>query len=305
MKKYTFLLTLTLLLSNEPFLINGFKIDLISNKNIEISSHFENSSNNFKPILYSSIIPGLGEFSIGYKKRAYIFFTMELIFIGSWFKFNNDGLDAQGEYRKYANTNWSFERWLYDYYKWQDIDNPYRYNFINQESGNYPDIWDDSHHINFNYNGNTYSTNSEEFKNFYLSENFEDKVLVEDFFENNTVIIEKDHHYYENIGKYDHFFAGWNDNDSIYIIVKDLGGEKIAMSPFKSNYRKKWNESNDYYRIASYALSAIVANHVTSIVDMIILTKTNAKITDLMIRPYFSPINSYGIGGFNFSFSWD
>ena len=71
-------------------------------------------------------------------------------------------------------------------------------------------------------------------------QDFDDKVLVEDFFQNNTVIIERDHHYYENIGKYDHFFAGWNDNDSIYIIVKDLGGEKIAMSPFKSNYRKKF-----------------------------------------------------------------
>ena len=74
MKKYTFLLTLTLLLSNEPFLINGFKIDLFSNKSIEISSHFENSSYNFKPILYSSIVPGLGEFSIGYKKKSLHFF---------------------------------------------------------------------------------------------------------------------------------------------------------------------------------------------------------------------------------------
>ena len=121
----------------------------------------------------------------------------------------------------------------------------------------------------------------------------------------NVIYIWKDHNCYDNIGKYDHFCAGWEHNDSLWVEEKELGGEYIAMSPYKKQYREIWNDSNDYYRIASFALSSMVANHVASMMDVLILSKLSNKVTNLSAKTYFSPFNSYGIGGIKLSFNWN
>ena len=77
-----------------------------------------------------------------------------------------------------------------------------------------------------------------------------------------SIEVIKDQHFYENIGKYDHFFAGWNDNSEIYEYEKTTGwDELIAYSPNKRQYRNKWILSEDYNRAADYALYAIYTNH--------------------------------------------
>ena len=87
--------------------------------------------------------------------------------------------------------------------------------------------------------------------------------------------------------------------------MKTDGGEYIAMSPYKKQYREIWNDSNDYYRIASFALSSMVANHFASMMDVLILSKlSNNKVTNLSLKTYFSPLNPYGIGGIKLSFNW-
>ena len=261
---------------------------------------------NVKAMLYSAILPGTGEYSMGHTKRAYLFLGIEVLALGTWNIFNQKGLDTQDEYRAFANKHWSLERWLYDYYKWSNSGNPFHYNFINEESGNYPEIWEDSHHLNFQYNGEYISSNSKRFEVLYD----ELKIIYleqssSEYFEN-SIQVEKDHHYYENIGKYDHFYAGWEDNDSLYVLVKELGGEYIAMSPYKKLYRKTWNNSNDHYRIASFAISSMVANHFASIFDVLILSKlSNNKIQNLSAKTYFSPLNPYGVGGIKLLFNWD
>ena len=111
---------------------------------------------------------------------------------------------------------------------------------------------------------------------------------------------------HKNIGKYDHFYAGWEDNDALYVVVKEDGGEDIAMSPYKKQYREIWNDSNEYYRIGSFALSSMVANHFVSMMDVLILSKlSNNRITNLSAKTYFSPLNSHGIGGIKLSFNWN
>ena len=139
---------------------------------------------------------------------------------------------------------------------------------------------------------NSYSTNSDE----------DDLHSLEYY----GIAVEKDHNYYENIGKYDHFYAGWEDNDSLYIVTQADGRGNIAQSPYKIEYRNVWEESRLFHNIASYALSSIVANHFASMVDVLILSKLNInKITNLSARTYFSPLNPYGIGGINFLFNWN
>ena len=287
-----------------------FSLDEKVNSNYEYTLRNETKVQslnvNLKAMLYSAILPGAGEYSMGHTKRAYLFLGIEAFALGTWNMFNQKGLDVQDEYRAFANKHWSLERWLYDYYNWSGPGNEFHYNFINEDSGNYPEIWEDSHHLNFLYKGEYISSNSERFevlydelKVIYLEQN------SSEYFENN-IQVEKDHHYYENIGKYDHFYAGWEDNDLLYVFVKELGGEYIAMSPYKKKYRETWNNSNDHYRIASFALSSMVANHFASIMDVLILSKiSNNKIQNLSAKTYFSPLNPYGVGGIKLSFNWD
>ena len=257
---------------------------------------------NLKPILYSAILPGSGEYSMGYKNRAYLFLGIEALAISTWYIFNQKGLNARNEYIPHADEHWNLLRWFADYSKWDE-----HLNFK---------IWDEDHHIKFIYQGIHYSTNSLiDFKPLYESNEFRDlynSYSTESDHENllslesHGIIIEKDHHYYENIGKYDHFYAGWEDNNSFFIEVKDDGGENISWSPYKKKYRETWNDSNDYYRIASYALASIVANHFSSMVDVLILSKlSNNKVSNLSARTYFSPLNPYGIGGITLSFNWN
>jgi len=238
--------------------------------------------------------------------------------------FNQKGLDTQDKYRAYADEHWNLLRWFADYYKWDDEENNFYYNFINEDAANdfpnienpYPRIWDDSHHLNFTYNGDQHSTNSDSFEediyndilfqniyNPYSTDREEEELHSLEYY---GIIVEKDHHYYENIGKYDHFYAGWDDNYSLYVVVKEFGGEYIAMSPHKKAYRKIWTDSNDYYRIGAFALSAMVANHFASMMDVLILSKlSNNRITNLSAKTYYSPLNPYGIGGIKLSFNWE
>ena len=124
--------------------------------------------------------------------------------------------------------------------------------------------------------------------------------------ESHEITVEKDHHYYENIGKYDHFYAGWEDNYSFSDEMKEEGGENIVWSPYKKQYRETWNNSNNYYLMASFALSSMVANHFASMMDVLILSKlSNNKITNLSAKTYFSPLNPYGIGGIKLLFNWN
>jgi hypothetical protein len=289
-----------------------FSLDEKVNSNFEYSlgngGDAQSANINLKGMLFSAILPGSGEYSMGQSKRAFLFLGIEALAVGTWYMFNQKGLDTQDVYRAFADEHWSLDRWFYDYYKWENTlaDSI----FINFEDVYYPEIWDDSHYLNFTYNGEHFSTKSNEFdvqfRDFYENNELDNEVMSEIFFEVNVITVEKDHHYYENIGKYDHFYAGWDDNDELFVVVKELGGEYIAMSPHKKDYRKIWNNSNNYYRIASFALSSMVANHFASVMDVLILSKlSNNKITNLAAKTYYSPLNPYGIGGIKLSFNWN
>ena len=273
-----------------------------------------------KALMFSLALPGLGQAYINnwkLNKKVLFFATIEVLSIWTWY--NNDRLGKQykSEYENYADENWSFLKWLHDYYTWDTVDNPNREAFINTTTGSYPHIWDDSHSVNFTCKSNNcqksyYRTSDDQFEALYGTfcggKNNEGtcnnsipemEFLRDEYYE---IHIEKDHHYYENIGKYDNFFAGWIDNGDIYIFEKP-NGELLAMSPNKRNYRDIYEDVDEkYFKVATYALSVIVANHALSMLDALIsmrLLKMNNKIT---ADPYYDPKSKWGVGGVIISF---
>jgi len=163
----------------------------------------------------------------------------------------------------YADEHWDFGRWVHDYYKWYEYKegnddwNTIREVFINYSDsttgcaqdptqGNcYVDFWDHSHRIEFTYDGGIMSSNSDEFKEVFRdlcgNTNTWDTDCsneVVSLYDNNndTIFVIKDLHFYEGIGKYNMYTAGWDDNDSIYVITNDDGSKK-AMTPHKLYYQ--------------------------------------------------------------------
>ena len=120
----------------------------------------------------------------------------------------------------------------------------------------------------------------------------------------NSIIVSKDHHYYENIGKYDHFFSGWDDNEAIVEHIKE-SGELIAMSPNKKKYRNDWELSAEFNRIADYALYTIYTNHIISLLDILVFSKINKNSKfNYRLGTIYNPNNNLGIGGLSISISW-
>ena len=266
------------------------------------------SSNHKNALILSAILPGTGEYYLGHKYRAFLFWGIEAIALGTWYSYSKEGENLQNKYRQYASEHWSMARWLKDYYKWKNtsIDSI----FI-EPNGGYPEIWDNHHYINFEWgkNRNIITSTSDEFINIFSDlccYNY-DIDVVEDFLLDGNYKIVNDHNFYENIGKYDLFFAGWDDNDSLFVIIKEDGGELIAMSPHKKFYRELWTSSNeDYYLMAKYAISILTVNHVASMIDILILSKlselTGKKVE---IEQSFGLLNNSNSAEIKFKFDWD
>ena len=125
---------------------------------------------------------------------------------------------------------------------------------------------------------------------------------IESKVEAHNIEIIRDHNFYENIGKYDGFFAGWTDNSEIYSYEKNTG-ELLAYSPGKWHYRKNlFEKAEEYYAIAGYAMSLLLTNHVVSAVDALLTAKLYNNM-DLTIAPYYDSRNKWGVGGFKVSFN--
>jgi hypothetical protein len=65
--------------------------------------------------------------------------------------------------------------------------------------------------------------------------------------------------YYENIGKYDQFNAGWDDSIS--------GEARKRDSANRSLYTRMRKKANDQFKIATYGTSVVLINHVISALD--------------------------------------
>jgi hypothetical protein len=121
------------------------------------------------------------------------------------------------------------------------------------------------------------------------------------------IYAKKNHEYYENIGKYNQFFSGWDDADPNNPDIKETkSGTPIARSPHRSKYLHMRAEANRFKQVASYAISAVMFNHVVSAVDAIFSTTrwNRAHVGRISGQVWYDPTNRYGLGGIRLSFAW-
>lgn len=213
-----------------------------------------------KPMLASFAIPGLGQYlnKSPWWKTA-LFAGVEVAGIAGYIVWTNKADDITREFENWADAHWDMKRWVNDSaILLSDI-----------QANGYPNVndvrIDGSHHITIIINGKYESS----------------EILLENL---NIEYVElRDWDFYEGIGKYDQFVAGWDDARSNWEIVqksiKDGKDELIVMTPNKQHYLNLRNDSNILYKNAKFAASALLFNHIFSALDALWSANKNKELS--------------------------
>ncbi|MCI0329388.1 MAG: hypothetical protein L0196_00335 [candidate division Zixibacteria bacterium] len=159
-----------------------------------------------KAAALSLLVPGAGQFYVGDKLRAVPFFLVDVAGWATYFGFRSQGHKREDEYRAYADAHWnttgyfSFLRDTLGISSGSDYDpavTPYS-RHDSEVDLEIPEGFLLSHHVPASKGGP-------------LEKNFE---------------------YYENIGKYDQFFAGWDAlaNRRIYLDMRADANSSFSKS---------------------------------------------------------------------------
>ena len=297
MKRMYKILVLSLLFSfvlSEDYKTN--KEDRLKNKNM------------FASMLMSAVIPGSGQIYNGNWKRGLAYLGIEIFSLSRREKYKDDSDRYVQLYENYADEHWSIQRWLEDFYIYKDPGHSL-YNHISA----YP-IGNEAHGPSFYYNGNLYEAKSGTLTSFssdyesvcanamanynkcdlyiYVGDQNNNNIKDDEDYtvvwgeiqvDNNVpelvfnnVQLLKDHHLYEGIGKYNVFFAGWDDA-LIHGSIITKNNNQVAVSPNKNYYQYLRNRSNSESDKAELFLTTIFINHAVSILDALLTHTINKR----------------------------
>jgi len=231
--------------------------------NIDSKQMFKNTEiKNFLPVsvekqnyrspalagIMSFIVPGSGEVYTGNYLKATLFVAAEVTLIYLRSNYNKKGDDKTAEFEKYANKRWSaakYARWSMQKFnltkEWEKkvFDDPSNPNKVNWKQLNAMESA-----ISITDAGKYYSHNLAAYG---------------------------DQQYYEMIGKYTQFVAGWDDfNNPSWNY-----GDGITAN-FRQ-YKGMRGSANDYYNKASTLMAVIIVNHVISGIDAILSANSYNK----------------------------
>ena len=250
-----------------------------------------------RPLLMSLVLPGSGQYYNREPKwKTASFAGIELVSIATWVICNSRAEKLKEEFQSFADKNWTLENWVTNRFTMSNSENNGRY------WSQFPALMNLSgtHDLILVLSGEL----KEEYGAFVSSDSLE---VHPDWAERSDVIVARDRHFYENIGKYDQFLGGWSDaRDSWYWEEKDVGDttEIIIKTDYKNNYLNQRKESNDWLSFAKYSISALMFNHVISGMDAVWSNqgKSSSKPkssetieTDLSLL--YNPKNIAGVGG--------
>lgn len=133
----------------------------------------------YLPVLFSLLIPGLGETYMGYWKRGVALMGVEVIAWTGFAYYNNQGKETRKEFEQFVDANWNRDKWIRDHNASEQINPGNRQTdtvtfTVLDSFGSCCWAGFPAYH--------TYASREEEWVN-----------------------------YYENVGKYDWFISGWED----------------------------------------------------------------------------------------------
>ncbi|UCH61859.1 MAG: hypothetical protein JSU77_08590 [Fidelibacterota bacterium] len=248
-------------------------------------------------LMMSLAVPGAGQLYVGRPMRTVFFLGAEIIALMAWRNYTRQGEGMTQDFRDFANDHWDFNRWLNNAQYYQS--DPW-----GSGEGRIYIGTDGSHHLEYfldmdddgrpEFFGNTIDDSKRLFQ------------LLADPDTSIHVGVKRSGEYYENIGKYNQFFSGWEDADPNNPDIEERESGLIALSEHRSQYLQMRADANRLKSIAGYAISAIMFNHVVSAIDAIFATSrwNNEHARHLSGRLWFSPASPNGVGGMQISLTW-
>lgn len=147
----------------------------------------EGGGGKYLPVLFSALMPGMGELYLGYKWRGAGLMALEIAAWSGYFYYRNQGLDSREAYEDFADQYWTVSKWIDhhpDVYP-EDLSTPEQMDSVGREK-----------------------SGSLEWPGYMIWVSKEDDKQ----------------HYYENLGKYDWFISGWSDFDpEVYPFMTETG----------------------------------------------------------------------------------
>lgn len=183
-------------------------------------------------LLFSALLPGSGEFYGEDYLRAGIFFGIELLAWGTYFYFQGKGNSQTDDFQAYADQYWdvrTYARWLKD----QQFPSS---GGINPDEPNRDVLREQimvCERVNFSHTMPEYGSQQ----------------------------------YYELIGKYQNFQAGWTNLS--HVPTRDPGpyNYQTYKDPVFLDYANERQKANDFYDYAKIGPITAVINHVLSALD--------------------------------------
>ena len=263
-------------LSFENELIEDFKSNNI----------YESNRKKLVEISLSALFPGLGHFYSKNYKIGAIYSAVDII---GWIGRENyisKSKKSSSIYKEFAQEHWSLSRWFKYYF------NPIGNNadqiedwftHITQDGSEieipFKRPWEQAHDIRFYYNGSVVSTKQKDIYNEICNtDEFQDFVCNAELEEINSKVGNPvySHHFFEGIGKYNLYFAGWDDSGEGYL--ETINGD-IIYTDNKKYYENNLRANHKYNNnTASDFLSLLLINRAVSILD-VILRKNNKNLS--------------------------
>lgn len=243
-----------------------------------------------RSLILSLAIPGAGQWYAGSKMKALMFAAFEVGSWAAWYHMKHRGKDLRIDFEKYANLHWSLVDWV----SYSEILREYK-----------PDIYGDVDILGTHHLWIILADGSR----------LPSDTLASGEIDPQDVQVQKDSEFYENIGKYDQFVAGWDDTglshgDTLWWdYKKDVGEsiETIVMTKHREKYLNMREDHNIALKWAGYAVSAIMFNHVISALEAAWETRKQShkqKKVETSLGLLYSPYSRFGVGGIRLSLSW-
>jgi hypothetical protein len=283
-----------------------------------------------RALLRSLVLPGWGQmYNKSPRWKTTLFAGIEVAGIVGIIQLNKKAEKLRLEYEDFADEHWDFSRWInntpVNILHWSNPPNNVftSSNYYVGDSTLYDIIIDGTHDLDVLYEGqikssNCFNDNGEEENNcvdFVDFVDFSNGYFLPNYSLLDSMQVIRDLHFYENIGKYDQFVGGWDDlvdvdSSSIWWIKEkqtEDGAEILIMTKNKEKYLDMRYKSNTYLKMATYAVSAVMFNHVISALEAVWTSQSDArkkKTYDTSIGLFYNKNTQYGIGGLSLAISW-
>ena len=205
-----------------------------------------------RAFLLSALVPGLGEWYAGSKKRGLAFFGAEAALVGMWAAWKGKGNDLEEEFRAVADEHWD----PINYLAWR---------------------------------GSTISNNSSITHALPCSSEVIE-VYIPAMQQSGSADFggcapSQIQQYYELLGKYDQFVAGWDDlrrgsSTGNAAAPTEIDSVENFHSERRLRYEDQRDESNRFLKRASTISGVILINHVISAIDAARVARARAAGAD-------------------------